>query len=243
MGITPFHGYHPWSELLLLVLILWCPIPSPSCTSTPGKPGKATAGGLSPPSVPPSTGTAPEQRRPFASFTLFPLSGFISPFGGCFNKKQAQHSRRGEHVKNYIYFYIFVSIYNVAGTDSRTSTEDVQPPPRPGHTGAGKVLEARAGTCGWQGAGPNPTTLLIPSPESGQEQPQGHQSLFLTAGSRTHIPAHPRQTLSWESKVPGVTQLPRNARGGAGTHGRKALPGHPSPAASLPLALVLPGRG
>lgn len=76
-----------------------------------------------------------------------------------------------------------------------------------------------------QGAGPNPTTLLIPSPESGQEQPQGHQSLFLTAGSRTHIPAHPRQTLSWESKVPGVTQLPRNARGEREHTAGKPCPG------------------
>lgn len=178
MGITPFHGYHPWSELLLLALILWCPIPSPSCTSTPGKPGKATAGGLSPPSVLPSTGTAPEQRRPFASFTLFPLSGFISPFGGCFNKKQAQHSRRGEHVKNYIYFYIFVSIYNVAGTDSRTSTEDVQPPPRPGHTGAGKVLEARAGTCGCKGQVPIPPHSSSPPRRVARSSPRAIRACF-----------------------------------------------------------------
>lgn len=53
-----------------------------------------------------------------------------------------------------------------------------------------KSAGAQSRTLWGQGAGPNPTTFLAPSPESGQEQPQGHQSLFLTGGSRNHLKAN-----------------------------------------------------
>lgn len=54
----------------------------------------------------------------------------------------------------------------MAGTDSRTSKEVAQPlpaPPRPGHTGSGKVTEMETQTCGYKWAAPNPATLLARS--------------------------------------------------------------------------------
>lgn len=129
----------------------------------------------------------------------------------------------------------------MAGTDNRTSKEGVQPLPWARSHRGWRSAGAQSRTLWGQGAALNPTTFLAPSPESGQEQPQGHQSLFLTGGFRNHLKANTHSSTPWAntpgkqdlgparaSKVTQVTQISRERPGEQGTHRRKALPGYPS---------------